>query len=127
SGKIIWAYVTYNGLMILYTVVNIPYTAMLGVLSDDPAVRTRLSSIKFMFAFSAGMVISATLLPLARLLGDHGTNPQKGWQLSFVVVGIVALAFFLMTFLGTRERIKSTEDFGSSISKDLKLLVTNKA
>src|SRR5688572_23967436 len=51
SGKLIWAYATYNLLMLLYTVVNIPYTAMLGVMSANPAVRTRLSSVKFMFAF----------------------------------------------------------------------------
>lgn len=127
TGKLLWAYVTYNGLMILYTVVNIPYTAMLGVMTSDPAARTRLSSIKFMFAFSAGMVISATLLPLARALGNGGENPQQGWQLSFVVVGAVALVFFLITFLGTRERVAPQEDPDASIARDLKLLLTNKA
>lgn len=127
TGKVIWAYVTYNGLMILYTVVNIPYTAMLGVMTESPAARTRLSSIKFMFAFSAGMVISATLLPLARFLGNDGANPQRGWQLSFVIVGLVAFAFFLITFLGTKERIKPQEDANASILRDFRLLLTNKA
>ncbi|HXS18719.1 MAG TPA: MFS transporter [Polyangiaceae bacterium] len=126
SGKLLWAYVTYNGLMVLYTIVNIPYTAMLGVMTENPAARTRLSSIKFIFAFSAGMVISATLLPLAKYLGDDGENPQKGWQLTFVVVGFVALVFFLITFFGTKERIAAKEDTASSIARDIKLLVTNK-
>src|SRR3954462_12885471 len=36
SGKLVWAYVTYNGLMLLYTAINIPYTAILGVVSPDP-------------------------------------------------------------------------------------------
>lgn len=127
SGKLIWAYATYNLLMLLYTVVNIPYTAMLGVMSANPAVRTRLSSVKFMFAFSAGMVISAILLPLASFLGEGGRNPQRGWQLAFVLVGLVALGFFLLTFFGTRERVQATKDDKASVLGDLRLLVTNRA
>ena len=127
AGKLVWAYATYNLLMLLYTVVNIPYTAMLGVLSDSAATRTRLSSVKFVFAFSAGMVISAVLLPLASWLGDGGHNPQRGWQLSFVLVGAVALGFFLLTFFGTRERVAPSREEKVSVLNDLKLLVTNRA
>jgi len=127
SGKLIWAYLTFNALMLLYTVVNIPYTAMLGVMSANAATRTRLSSVKFVFAFSAGMVISAVLLPLASLLGDGGRNPERGWQLSFVLVGVVALGFFLLTFFGTRERVAPARDSKVSVLSDVRLLVTNKA
>jgi glycoside/pentoside/hexuronide:cation symporter, GPH family len=127
SGKLVWAYVTFNCLMFLYTVVNIPYTAMLGVLSDSPATRTRLSSVKFVFAFSAGTVISAVLLPFASWLGEGGRNPQRGWQLAFVLVGLVALGFFLLTFFGTRERVLPAQDEKVSVARDLRLLVTNRA
>lgn len=127
SGKIIWAFVTYNGLMLLYTLVNIPYTAMLGVMTSNSVERTRLSSIKFIFAFGAGTVISATLLPMATFLGDDGANPQKGWSLAFIIVGAVAIAFFLMTVFGTRERIKPVNEAGSSVAGDIKLLLANKA
>lgn len=105
TGKLIWAYLTYNALMMLYTTVNIPYTALMGVMTSNPVERTRLSSIKFVFAFSAGMVISATLLPMVSALGGD-KNPQLGWQLAFAVVGVVAIGFFLITVFGTKERIK---------------------
>lgn len=127
TGKLVWAYITYNGLMLMYTVVNIPYTAMLGVMTGDAAERTRLSSIKFIFAFSAGMVISAVLLPLVHALGSQGEDPQRGWQLSFVIVGLVAIAFFLLTVLGTRERIEPATDVSVSLTNDLKFLITNRA
>jgi glycoside/pentoside/hexuronide:cation symporter, GPH family len=127
SGKLLWAYLTYNGLMLMYTVVNIPYTAMLGVMTTNSAERTRLSSIKFIFAFSAGMVISAVLLPLVHLLGDAGSNPQRGWQLSFVLIGAVAFLFFMLTVSGTRERILPRMDASVSLARDLSLLVTNRA
>src|SRR4051812_25749271 len=117
SGKIIWAWVTYNALMLLYTAINIPYTAMLGVLTPDPADRTKLSSIKFVFAFAAGMIVSATVLPMSKALG--GDDPARGWQLSFVVIGIAAIAFFLITFFNTRERVQPPKEQRSSVGRDL--------
>ena len=57
TGKLIWAYVTFNLLMMLYTAINIPYTALLGVISPDSNERTTVSSVKFLFAFSAGIIV----------------------------------------------------------------------
>ncbi|MBC8011255.1 MAG: MFS transporter [Burkholderiales bacterium] len=125
AGKLIWAYVTYNILMMLYTAVNIPYTAMLGVITPNPVERTRLSSIKFMFAFGAGWVVSLTIMPLVDWLG--ATSPQRGWQLAFMIYGVVAVVFFLFTFFGTRERVVSADDETASVWRDLKYLVTNRA
>ncbi len=69
SGKIIWAYATFILIMMLYTAINIPYTSLLGVISPDSNERTSVSSMKFLFAFAAGIIISATLLPMAKNLG----------------------------------------------------------
>ncbi len=70
TGKIIWAYATFILIMVLYTAINIPYTSLLGVISADSNERTSVSSVKFLFAFSAGIIISATLLPMAKSLGS---------------------------------------------------------
>lgn len=125
TGKLIWAYLAYNGLMMLYTTVNIPYTAMLGVMTTSAAERTQLSSVKFVFAFGAGIVVSATLLPLVDLLGAG--NAQRGWQLAFVVYGLVAIGFFLLTGFFTRERIKPAPEERASVLRDLRFLLANKA
>jgi glycoside/pentoside/hexuronide:cation symporter, GPH family len=123
SGKLIWAYVTYNGLMLFYAAINIPYTALMGVVSQDPNDRTFLASSKFVGAFAAGIIISATLLPMTKVLG--GGNVALGWQLSFVVVGVAAIAFFLITFFNTRERVVPQSGQKSSVFRDLLDLVTN--
>ncbi len=125
TGKLVWAYLTYNGLMMLYTAVNIPYTSMLGVMTTTAADRTQLSSVKFVFAFTAGLVVSATLLPLVDWFGNG--NAQRGWQLAFVLYGLVAVAFFLITFFGTRERIKPAADPRASVLRDLRYVFTNRA
>lgn len=123
SGGLVWAIITYNLLMILYTAINIPYTAMLGVITSDPNERTALSSIKFSSAFTAGIVISAALLLLVKVLG-HGSEP-RGWQLAFVIVGIAAVGFFLITFFNTRERVRPPQTQKTSVLRDLGDLVTN--
>lgn len=125
TGKIIWAYVTFNLIMILYTVINIPYTALLGVISPSSTERTSVSSIKFIFAFAAGIIVSASLLPLTEMLGDEG-NAAVGWQRAFIVYGIAAVAFFMITFLGTKERVKPMQKEKTPIKTDIKELVTNK-
>jgi GPH family glycoside/pentoside/hexuronide:cation symporter len=123
TGKIIWAYVTFNAIMMLYTAINIPYTALLGVISPDSNERTTVSSVKFIFAFLAGTIVSFTLLPMVKKLG--GGNEPRGWQLSFIVYGIAAIIFFLITFKGTRERVQPPSTQKSSIKKDLVELITN--
>ena len=74
SGKLVWAYVTFILIMMLYTAINIPYTALLGVISGDSNERTSVSSFKFIFAFSAGIIVSATLLPMAKYFGGGDTS-----------------------------------------------------
>jgi len=124
SGKMIWAYTTFILIMMLYTAINIPYTALLGVISPDSDERTSVSSIKFLFAFSAGIIVSASLLPMVKVLG--GTNAARGWQMTFVIYGIAAVIFFMIAFLGTKERVQPPKTQQSSVKKDLYELVTNK-
>jgi GPH family glycoside/pentoside/hexuronide:cation symporter len=123
TGKLIWAFVTYNVLLMLYTAINIPYSALLGVLTSDSVERTSFSSIKFIGAYAAGTIVSATLLPMTGALG-HG-NAAHGWQRSFIVYGTVAVIFFLITFWGTRERIQPPKEQKTSVRRDLTDLFTN--
>jgi GPH family glycoside/pentoside/hexuronide:cation symporter len=118
SGKLIWAFLTYNLMMMTYTAINIPYTSLLGVISADSRDRTQVSSIKFFFAFGAGAIVSASLLPMVKYLGAG--NEARGWQLSFVVYGVAATAFWLLTFFFTRERVTPPEGQKTSIGRDLR-------
>jgi GPH family glycoside/pentoside/hexuronide:cation symporter len=127
KGKLIWAYATFNSLMLIYTTINIPYTAMLGVITPNPVERTALSSIKFVGAFAGGIIISATLLPMAKVGGWLGaTTAKQGWQMSFVLIGIAAIISFLIVFFNTKERVLPPKSQKTSVLKDLGDLVTNR-
>ena len=123
TGRLIWAFFTYNALMLLYTAINIPYTAMLGVLTPNSNDRTSLSSIKFVGAFLGGIIISFGLLKCVKWFGPN--NPAMGWQLSFTVIGVAVVAFFLITFFNTHERVSPPKEQKTSVMRDLGDLVTN--
>ena len=125
-GKLIWAWVTFNAMMLIYTVINIPYTALLGVISPNPNERTALSSIKFVGAFAGGMIVSATLLPMAKVGGWLGaTSARQGWQMSLGAYGVASIIFFLIVFFNTKERVLPPKAQKTSLGKDLGDLFTN--
>ena len=122
-GKLIYAYVTYSVLMLMFTAINIPYGALLGVLTRDTDERTRLSSYRFLGAFTGNFVVQATLLWLVKHLG--GGSDQRGFTLAMAVFGVMAVGLFLTTFATTRERVQSAADRASSVGRDLWDLAKN--
>ena len=123
GGKLVYAYVTFIAFMFFYSAINIPYTSLLGVISSEPNERTSASSFKFVGAYSAGIIVSATALPLAEYFG--GGSSAKGWQTTMSLYAVVAIIFFVITFLSTHERIQPIAKERTSIKKDLKDISKN--
>ncbi|MFA5555407.1 MAG: MFS transporter, partial [Phycisphaerae bacterium] len=67
--KIIYAFITYNLMMIIYTVNNVPYCALTGVLTGDNIERTGLASYRFIFAMLATLAVQSLSIPLVNYLG----------------------------------------------------------
>jgi GPH family glycoside/pentoside/hexuronide:cation symporter len=110
--------------MIVYTIVNVPYSSLLGVMTSDSVERTSLASYRYFFAFAGGIFVQATLLKLADYFGKE--NEALGWQLSVTAYAIMAATLFFLTFLWTKERIKPIQEKASSIKEDLKDLIKNR-
>jgi GPH family glycoside/pentoside/hexuronide:cation symporter len=123
-GKLAYAYATYMLVMIVYTMINIPYGALLGVITPDSDVRTKLSSYRFVGAFTGNLIVQGTFLYLIKTLG-HGNN-KLGYPLAMGVFGFAAMCFFLFTFATTRERIAPLASDQSSVGGDLKNLLKNR-
>lgn len=123
GGKLIYAYATFIAFMFFYSAINIPYTALLGVISGDSNDRTSASSFKFVGAYSAGMIVSATALPLAKYFGKG--NDAQGWHTTMIFYAVAAVIFFGITFLSTHERIQPIAKEKTSIKNDLKDITKN--
>jgi GPH family glycoside/pentoside/hexuronide:cation symporter len=123
GGKLAYAYITFILFMFLYSTVNIPYTALLGVISGDPVERTSASSFKFVGAYLAGIIVSATALPFAAHFGQG--NDAKGWHTTMMIYAAAAFLFFMITFLSTKERIKPIAKEKTNVKNDLKDITRN--
>lgn len=103
GAKLVYAYITYTFLMFIYTAVNIPYSALMGVISPNSLERTSISSIRFLGAFTAGIFVQYFTLPLVKFFG-HGSD-VRGWQLTMVLYGTLATILLLICFATTHERV----------------------
>lgn len=108
SGKVIYAFATYTLLMLAYTAINIPYSALGGVLTADPTERVSVQSYRFVFGMLGGLLVTACTLPLVDFFGN-GDN-AKGYQLTIAAMSALGLVLFLLCFAGTRERVKAPVD-----------------
>ncbi len=124
TGKLIYAYATYMLLMMLYTAINVPYSALMGVITPNSMERTEVSSFRFVAAFGGQVIVGAATLGLVEYLG--GGNEALGWQLTMVVYGLLAVALLFATFYLTKERVIPTKERRNKVSDDLKDLFRNK-
>lgn len=123
TGKIIYAYVTYSIMMLIYTVISIPYNSMIGVVTPDHQERASLSSYKFIFAYLAGITVQSMIIPMVKSLGEE--NAARGYQISMMIFGSIAVVLFLITFWFSKERVQPAADQKTCIRQDLIDLMNN--
>ncbi len=70
SAKIVYAYATYLLFFLMYTANNIPYGALMAVMSPDDKERTSLGSYRMIGAFTGGMLVQGALLFLVAYFGN---------------------------------------------------------
>jgi GPH family glycoside/pentoside/hexuronide:cation symporter len=124
QGKLIYAYITYSLMMIIYTVIMIPYNSWVGVISPNSEERTSVSSYKFVFAYLAGLSVQAMVLPMVKYFGNG--DDAQGYRTTMIILGSVSIVFFLITFFSAKERVQPEAKKKSKIKDDLKDLIKNK-
>jgi GPH family glycoside/pentoside/hexuronide:cation symporter len=83
TGKIIYAYITYNMMMMTYTAVNVPYSALMGVITPNSLERTELSTYRFVAAFIGGLIVQGSMMYLVKYFGNGNEATGNGqWHVS---------------------------------------------
>ena len=136
TGKTIWAYVTYILMMTVYTGINVPYGSLLNVMTSDSDEKSVLSSFRMFFAYGGSFIALFAWEPLCNFfdkarvvtegasgLAAISTSPEA-WNKAMIVIAACCFVFFLLSFLMTKEHVKSESTV--SVGKDLKLLLANK-
>jgi GPH family glycoside/pentoside/hexuronide:cation symporter len=137
NGKLIYAYITYTLVMMAYTAINIPYGALMGVISASSLERTSVSTYRFVLAFVGGIIVQYFTLDLVGFFGGTESvmvdgkettrvlDEQMGFFCTMVVFSVAAVILFLITFATTKERVLPEVQKTSTYQADLKFLLTS--
>jgi len=124
GGKLIWAYGTYTLMMLMYTVLSVPYSALSGVITAKSQDRTDLISFRFIAAFTGTTLVNFFTLDMVEFLGNG--NEVLGWQLTMAVYGIMAAILFAIVFYSTKERVQPPPNQKTNAIGDIKDLLNNR-
>ena len=139
TAKLVYAYITYSLMMIVYSLINVPYASLLGAISSDPKERNSLSSYRMSFAFMGSFVTFMLLQPMIDFYsktfgGSAAVHAVKsgmstspiGWVMGVGSIGIICIVLFLLCFSWTKERVVQIEsEENVTVKQDLKNLFHN--
>lgn len=135
TGKLVYAYITYGLMMMVYSLVNVPYASLLGVMSPDPKERNKLSSYRMFFAYAGSFLTFLLLQPLVdffaknvsgvtQISGEISHDPTA-WTLAVAVIGVICATLFFLCFKWTKERVEPIDEVAnkSSVKEDVMALL----
>ena len=143
------------GLRIVYAIVNIPYSSLGAVMTDDSIERAGLNSYRFVAANIGQLIVSGLALYIVYYLGSHATGMdyavmsddalrkgfmeadpanaemirasyKVGFRYLVAIFGIIGVALFLVTFATTKERVQPPKRQDSHLGRDFKYLLKNR-
>ena len=124
TGKLIYAYVTYIGLGMAYTVTNVPYLALPAVMTRDPREINKLNAAQIMVMTIGQIVLNLSVMNLIKLIGKG--NEAAGYRGTAMILAIAALPMFWAVAIMSKESITVEKKDQGKISDGLKLVFKNR-
>ncbi|MDO4332843.1 MAG: MFS transporter [Eubacteriales bacterium] len=99
--KVVYIFVTYNLVMTMYTMINLPYGSLSTLMTEDSYERSVLNIFRQIFAQITSLIITSATLPLISAFGGG----RQAWTITYGIFSVAAAALFLICFAGTKETV----------------------
>lgn len=107
AAKLVYVFITYNlTSTVVYTAINVPYSSLNAMMTQDPYERSVLSIFRNLLATCGTLLINLVTLPMVKFFG----NDLAAWTKTFACLGVLAIIAFLLTFIGCKERVHAVAD-----------------
>lgn len=142
-------------LRVVYAIVNIPYSSLGAVMTDDSIERAGLNSYRFVAANIGQLIVSGLALYIVYYLGSNATgmdysvmmdDEQRklfmeatadnasmvkesyviGFRYLVAIFGCIGVVLFLITFFTTKERVQPPKRQDAHLGRDFKYLFKNR-
>ena len=118
SGSLLYAYFTYVGLSMLYTLINVPYGALNASLTRDTNEITILTSVRMFLANTGGLAVAYGIPKIVAALSPdgqiHSATSANAWFTTMCIYAIAGLVLLFFCFSQCKERVvmdsKETEN-----------------
>ena len=118
SGSLLYAYITYVGLSMCYTLINVPYGALNASLTRDTNEITVLTSTRMFMANLGGLAVSYGIPMIVAALSPDGkinsAEAGNAWFITMTIYALIGMALLIFCFTQTKERVvmdqKETEN-----------------
>ena len=124
NGQMVYAYIMYFLLMGVYTVNNVPYCALNGVMTGDVDERTSLSTYRFVAVTVTQFIVQGLTWPLVAKLGQG--NDAQGWSMTMGIFAAITVVLFVTCFFSVKERVQPDPEQDSSAKQDMLDTLNNK-
>ena len=128
SGSLVYAYITYVGMSMCYTLVNVPYGALNSSLTRDTDEITILTRTR-MFMANLGALIVKSLPLIIAIFAPKVLNPSTGkmeavyntpdaasaWFITMTIFALAGLALLIFCFSQTKEKVVMDEKASANV------------
>ena len=126
GGKLFWAAASFLLFGVMFSIVAIPYNALLPMMTVDPRERLQMGS--FRSAFTSVSVIAATALTMPLVSYFGGADRSLGFACTAAIFGAVAVVLLFNLFLNCREAVHpSSERSDAPIMPAIMQMLRNRA
>ncbi|MDH6310126.1 GPH family glycoside/pentoside/hexuronide:cation symporter [Dysgonomonas sp. PFB1-18] len=119
SGSLVYAYITYVGLSMCYTLINVPYGALNASLTRDTDEITKLTSTRMFLANLGGLAVAYGIPIIVKSLSPDGkiNSPEAGnaWFITMTIYALSGLALLIFCYTQTKERVVMDEKDTSAV------------
>jgi len=119
SGSLIYAYITYVGLSMCYTLINVPYGALNASLTRDTDEITKLTSVRMFLANLGGLAVAYGIPIIVKTLSPDGkiNSAESGnaWFITMTIYALAGLALLIFCYTQTKERVIMDEKETSQV------------
>ena len=113
SGSLLYAYITYVGLSMCYTLINVPYGALNASLTRDTDEITKLTSVRMFLANLGGLTVAYGIPILVKFFSPDGkinsSASGKAWFITMTIYALTGLALLIFCYTQTKERVVMDE------------------
>ena len=113
SGSLLYAYITYIGLSMCYTLINVPYGALNASLTRDTDEITKLTSVRMFLANLGGLAVAYGIPIIVKTFSPDGkiNSAESGnaWFITMTIYALVGLALLIFCYTQTKERVVMDE------------------